>query len=94
MARERLVTRTITTHVCTIIACNIAESTVFETTVSLPVEFDTMEKATKYLRKNWDISNGTAFVAIKSMKTIEKLYAMSEQMFLAYAHEIPPRETT
>ena len=94
MARERLITRTITTHVCNVIACNITEASIFETTITLPVECDTIDKATNLLLTNWPGPENTRLVAVTRMLTIEKLYAMSEAMFLAYAHEIPPRETT
>ena len=92
MARERMVTRTITTNIFTVIAVNMETLTVERVEVSASVEVDTIEKAEKYFRKNWNI-DGFSFAKVESVNKIEKLFGMSEADFMRYAHELPPRTT-
>lgn len=92
MARERMVTRTITTNIFTVIAVKMETLTVERMEIPASVEVDTIEKAEKYFRKNWAV-DGYSFAKVESVNKIEKLFGMSETDFMRYAHELPPRTT-
>ena len=90
MARERMVTRTITTNIFTVITVKMDTMSVVKTELSAPADVDTVEKGDKYFRKNWNIP-GFSYAAVESMTTTQKLYGMSEADFMYYAKELPPR---
>lgn len=90
MARERMVTRTITTNIFTVITVKMDTMSVVKTELSAPVDIDTVEKGDKYFRKNWNIP-GFSYAAIESMTSTEKLYGMTEADFIAHAKELPAR---
>lgn len=87
MARVRMVTRTITTNIFTVMAVNMKTVSVENIDVPASVEIDTIEKAEKYFRKNWNV-DGYLFGKVSEMKTEEKIYGMTEEEFLKYAKEV------
>lgn len=87
MARVRMVTRTITTNIFNVMAVNMKTVSVENIDVPASVEIDTIEKAEKYFRKNWNV-DGYLFGKVSEMKTEEKIYGMTEEEFLKYAKEV------
>ena len=90
--KERMITRTVTTNICSVVAVNTESMTVEKLSIPATVEYDTVEKAEKYFRKNWKI-DGLAFAKVESITKEEKLFGMSEIDFIKYAKELPPRGT-
>ena len=87
MARERMVTRTITNvdyEVMTVFNKEVTSST-----VSLPKADLTTEKEEKRIKSN--LPEGHLFVQVVSKKETETLYGMTELEFLKYAKILPPR---
>ena len=90
--KERMITRTVVTNICNVVAVNMENMTVEKLSIPATVEYDTVEKADKYFRKNWNVT-GLAFAKVESITKEEKLYGMSEIDFIKYARELPPRGT-
>ena len=68
-------------------AVNMKTVSVENIDVPASVEIDTIEKAEKYFRKNWNV-DGYLFGKVSEMKTEEKIYGMTEEEFLKYAKEV------
>ena len=89
MARERAVTRTINAIEVSAICMDIntMENTI--EVLSLTGEVPTDEQLLKKLRKLYE-TDTYKVVAIKNIKTTEKLFGMPEVEFLKYAKELDP----
>lgn len=87
MARIRMITRTITSNIFTVMCVNKETVNVENIDVHASVEIDTVEKAEKYFRKYW-YDDKYIFAKVVSMHTVEKIYGMTEEDFLKYAKEI------
>lgn len=90
MARERMVTRTITSTTYKIMC---VDTTTCEVTIEQFIttdEFTEDEKALKYFRKQYETET-KKLVKIDSVETTEQLYGMTEIEFMQYAKLLPPR---
>ena len=95
MARERMVTRTVSTTTVDVLVINIETADVGTKTFILGQNMVKDEKTMlNNAQKMMDDETGNALwkcVAIKNIKEEETLYGMTEQDFLKYAKVLPPR---
>lgn len=95
MARERMVTRTITTTTVGVLVVNVNTSEVQTKHFVLGQLTNKDEKAMlKNAQKQMDNETEKGLwvcVSIKDVKEEETLYAMTEQDFIKYAKVLPPR---
>lgn len=92
MARERMVTRTITTTTYKVMSVNTETCEVSILPYATSEEFIDDEKALKFLRKKYE-TDTNKLVKIESIETTEQLYGMTELEFIQYAKLLPPRGT-
>ena len=90
MARQRMVTRTILSTKATLLVVNVTTSEVSELTVTLSGALENPEQVEKKASKLYS-SAETKVVAVKSFETVENLYGMTEDAFIAQAELLPPR---
>ena len=90
MAREKMVTRTVGTTEVTALALNLNTREASEVTLTVP---GLVEIGTKELKKILDSKSTTEISYVTALKCVyvEKLYGMTEEDFLKYAKELPPR---
>lgn len=90
MARERIVSRTISASVYTVLTITLPANTVanMEFTLSSVPESIKPEKLMNLLKKEYE-TDTLKLVSILSQKTVLKRYGMKEVDFLKYATEIP-----
>lgn len=95
MARERMVTRTVSTTTVDVLVINIETAEVETKSFVLGQNMTKDEKTMlNNAQKMLDDETGTTLwkcVAIKNIKEEETLYGMTEQDFLRYAKVLPPR---
>lgn len=95
MARERMVTRTVSTTTVDVLVINIVTAEVGTKSYILGQNMVKDEKTMlNNAQKMLDDETGTTIwkcVAIKNIKVEETLYGMTEQDFLKYAKVLPPR---
>lgn len=95
MARERMVTRTVSTTTVDVLVINIETAEVDTKSFVLGQNMVKDEKTMlNNAQKMLDDETGTTLwkcVAIKNIKEEETLYGMAEQDFLKYAKVLPPR---
>lgn len=95
MARERMVTRTVSTTTVDVLVINIETAEVYTKSFVLGQNMVKDEKTMlNNAQKMLDDETSTSLckcVAIKNIKEEETLYAMTEQDFLKYAKVLPPR---
>lgn len=89
MARERMVTRTITTTEVQALCINIETTEVFTQSFT----FTTLVKDEKTMINNAQpqCDDNIKVVAIKEVAENETLYGMTETDFIKYAKVLPPR---
>ena len=92
MARERMVTRTISVTEVKVIVADMQKKTVTEKVVKVSGIFKDEKPLIKAVSKlvNTDTEK---FVGIVETKVIDKLYGMPEQKFLELAEIIPEKES-
>lgn len=90
MARERMVTRTISFTEVTVISMNIETVTPQHEVIRIAGVFDNDKALLNNLKNRYE-TDLYKIVAITDTKVIEKLYGMSEEDFIEYAKELPPR---
>lgn len=92
MARKPMVTRTVITTKASVLCVN----TVAEETVTQEVEVPrTYTDDKKLLNAVKDVLDATIIpVKVISTETVETLYGMTEQDFIANAQKLPPRPKT
>jgi hypothetical protein len=90
MARERMVTRTITETTVKAMGVNVETAQVDIVEYTLSGEYPDNSTILKVLKKNYENDN-YKIVNIENVKTEEKLYGMTEQKFIELAKELPPR---
>lgn len=85
------ITRTVTTTIAKALAVNpeTADTTVIE--VCLAGVFKDDKKLMKAVKKAAE-NETCAIVAIKEVNTVEDLYGMDEETFIAHAVKLPPRK--
>ena len=95
MARERMITRTVSTTTIDVLVINIESAEVDTKSFVLGQNMTKDEKTMlNNAQKMLDDETGTSLwkcVAIKNIKEEETLYGMTEQDFLRYAKVLPPR---
>ena len=92
MARERMVTRTISFTEVTVISMNIETVTPRHEVIRIAGVFDNDKVLLNKLKKRYE-TDLYKIVSITDTKVIEKLYGMSEEDFIEYAKELPPRNS-
>ena len=90
MARERMVTRTITETTVKAMGVNVETAQVDIVEYKLSGEYPDNATILKVLKKNFE-DDTYKIVNIEEVKTEEKLYGMTEQQFIELANELPPR---
>ena len=90
MAKERMVTRTISFTEVSVISMNIETVTPKHEVIRIAGVFDNEKSLLKKLKNRYE-TDLYKIVAITDTKVIEKLYGMSEEDFIEYAKELPPR---
>lgn len=90
MARQPMVTRTITATKAVMYAANVATAQLEEVEVMLPREYKDEEHMLKMANKLSDNSN-LRYVHVKSYEVVETLYGMTEAEFILFAKPLPPR---
>lgn len=89
MARERMVTRTVTTTTCEVMCVNVITAEVHVKDYTLTGE-QTKETALKQLKKLYETET-EKIVTVNSVSLNETLYGMSELDFIKLAKVLPPR---
>lgn len=90
--RERMVTRTVTATKATALCLNVTTSEPSNETLTLSGVFkNDKAKMLKAFQSVYDTEENKA-VAIVAYEEIETLYGMTEQEFIKYAKELPPRK--
>ena len=90
MARIPMVTRTITTTKAIVMCVNIADGETFTKEVILPRTYKDNKSLMKQITKLVDNDTVKA-VHVVDKTEVETLYGMTEQEFISYAKELPPR---
>lgn len=78
--KKSIISRTITANSCKALAVNLADRSVNEHEFSIPVKYETPEKALAFLRKD-----NTMIVSVLSVNKTEKLVGMYEDDFIKNA---------
>ena len=92
MARERMITRTVTTTNCEVMCVNVTTAEVQVKDYTLTGE-QTKETALKQLKKLYETET-EKIVTVNSVSLNETLYGMSELDFIKLAKVLPPRTKT
>ena len=93
MAREKMITRTITETTVSVMGVNVADAKVDYADIKIAGEFTDNDAIMKHLKKHYETDN-YKIVNIISVDTVDKLYGMPESEFIALAKVLPPRGTT
>ena len=90
MKKERMITRTITSTVCTCLAVDITTAEVKDELVILSGEYKSdSERTAAAVAQSTDTLK---IVSIKHYDVLETLYGMPESLFMKYATPLPPRK--
>lgn len=90
MAREKMVTRTITETNVSVMYVNVSTASVDYCDYKLAGTFDSNEAILKYLKKNFE-NEEIKIVNIVHVDTVDKLYGMPETEFMSLAKVLPSR---
>lgn len=85
------ITRTVTTTIAKALVVNPETANTDVVEVSIPGVFKEDKKLFKAVRKALEAPD-CAVVAIKEVTTVEDLYGMDEETFIAHAVKLPPRK--
>lgn len=88
--KEKMITRTVTATVATVMCVEIATAKAFTTEFTLTGSFKDNADILKAIKKN--DTDEIVYAAIISTETKETLYGMTESDFMRYAKELPPRK--
>lgn len=91
MAREKMVTRTIISTKCVVLALDTETVEPSNLTVEVSGVFQNEEKLMKAVKAVAE-TDTLKIVQILTTETVEKLYGVSEQKFMEIAHELEPRK--
>lgn len=91
MAREKMVTRTIISTKCVVLALDTETVEPSNLTVEVSGTFQNEEKLMKSVKAVAE-TDTLKIVQILTTETVEKLYGVSEQKFMEIAHELEPRK--
>ena len=89
MSRERMITRTVSATVATVMAVEIKTAKAFTTEFTMTGIYKDNADLLKAIKKN--DSDVLVYAAIVSTRTEETLYGMPESEFMKYAKVLPPR---
>lgn len=92
MARERMVTRTVSETTVTVMCVNVTTAEM-ENKVYTLGQVSNQSDALKVLKKLYE-TDTFKLVAVVSMDVTEQLYGMTEVEFIKLARKLPPRSTT
>ena len=92
MARQAMVTRTITTTEVAVMAVNTETGETFTVTHTLPRTYKDDNAVLKKVQSSFD-TDTFKHVHVISTKENETLYGMLEEHFIAQASVLPPRNT-
>lgn len=90
MAREKMVTRTIEGTNATYTALNIETNEVVFGTAILQGKYTDCNEALKQLKKDEVAGQSIIIVTVTSVETFERLFGMSESLFMEQAKELDP----
>ena len=90
MARERMVTRTITEYSVTAMCVDTLKAELSDQIVKLTGDYKDNSEILECVQKVYN-TDTFKVVSIKSVETEEKLYGMPELEFIKYAKLLPPR---
>ena len=90
MAREPMVTRTITTTKATVMCLDVISGEPFNEVYPLPRTYKDKEKLLKQVKKMYE-TDTVKPVHIVDVEEVETLYGMTEAEFIANAKILPPR---
>ena len=93
MARQPMVTRTITTTKCKVLCLDLVQEKPFTQEVILPRTYKDEKAMLKRIEPLIN-SETVKVVHVQSAEIEETLYGMTEQEFIATAKILPPREKT
>ena len=91
MAREKMVTRTIISTKCVVLAIDTETVEPSNLTVEVSGTYQNEEKLMKAVKTVAE-THTLKIVQILTTETVEKLYGVSEQKFMEIAHELDPRK--
>lgn len=91
MARERMVTRTVSFTVCKVMAMVVSTASVVTDTVKVPGTFDSIDDILKAVKKSYETADYKPTVVVSS-EVNEILFGMPEEDFIRLAKELPPRK--
>lgn len=91
MARERMVTRTVSFTECKFMAMVVSTASVVTDTVKVSGVFDSNEDILKAVKKSYETADYKPTVVVSS-EVKEILYGMPEEDFIRLAKELPPRK--
>lgn len=91
MARERMVTRTIISTKCVVLALDTQTVEPSNLTVEVSGSYQNEEKLMKAVKTVAE-TRTLKIVQILTTETVEKLYGVSEQKFMEIAQELEPRK--
>lgn len=92
MARERMVTRTVSETTVTVMCVNVTTAKMSNEVYTLG-QVSNQSDALKALKKLHE-TDTFKLVAVVSMDVTEQLYGMTEVEFIKLARKLPPRSTT
>lgn len=90
MARERMITRTVTEVTAKVMCVNVETAQVEVVTHVLSGNYEDNNQILKTLKKLHETDN-YKLIKVEEVETKEKLYGMTEQQFIELAKELPPR---
>lgn len=90
MARIPMVTRTLTSTKANVLVVDVESGTTHVEEVTVPRKYKDDKKLLKAIRDLHENDN-VKIVAVKSSEEINKLYGMSEDVFMENAKVLPPR---
>lgn len=93
MARERMVTRTVTAVEYEVMSVDVNSKTVSMDKVVIP-SGDIMTDKVREKAIKASLPDGHTFVQITGQNIKETLYGMTEQDFIKYARVLPPRSSS
>ena len=93
MARERMITRTVTAVEYEVMTVDMNSKSVSMDKVTIP-SGDTMTDKARDKAIKASLPEGHTFVQVTGQSITETLYGMSEQDFIKYAKVLPPRSAS
>ena len=88
--REKMITRTVTATVATVLGIDVATSTAVQEVKTLTGSFKDNADILKAIKKQFD--GQVVYAAVVNVEEKETLYGMTESEFMKYAKELPPRK--